>query len=277
MPELKNISAGGWNTRYLETGDPSSPTVILLHDGAYGATGELSWGSVAARLHERYHVLAPDMLGWGGSDKVLFFDRSPYVPRIQQIAAFCAALEVRDAVFIGVSFGGSVLLRALVQADQPFPVSLGIALNATGGPFRRPERLAELGDYAQPSLEAARKITALLVEDVDTVEDHVAARYEASMIPGHWEVMAASTTRNPAAAAPGAPADFLPQLGAVTVPVVYIEGTRDKLLEPGWARTMSAATPGSRAVTAPFAHEPNIDAPDALASLLTEIIEEELP
>ena len=275
MREEKTVRAGGWVTRYLEVGDPSAPTVVLLHDGAYGASGELSWGRVADLLSDRYHVLAPDMLGWGGADKVIFFDRSPYTPRIEQISSFCRALDVRDAVFVGVSFGGSVLLRALVQPDQPFPARLAIALNATGGPFRRPEGLVELSDYAMPSLDAARRITALLVDDIDAVEKHVVERYENSLIPGHWEVMTASAMRNPAAGPPPPPADFLPLLSAVTVPVVFVEGTRDQLLEPGWAATMSKATPGSRALTAAFAHEPNIDAPGELADLLVRIIAEE--
>jgi hypothetical protein len=60
----------------------------------------------------------------------------------------------------------------------------------------------------------------------------------------------------------------------VTVPVVYVEGTNDKLLEPGWSNRMSAATPGSRAITAPFSHEPNIDAPGALTELLVQLFEE---
>ncbi|GAA4550313.1 alpha/beta hydrolase [Pseudonocardia xishanensis] len=272
--ELKQVVAGGWTTSYLEAGDPSAPDVVLLHDGAYGTTAELCWGAVAESLAHSYHVLAPDMLGWGGSDKVAFFDRSPYVSRLAQVTAFCRELDIQSAAFVGVSFGGSVLLRALVESPCPLPVSLAVALNATGGPFRLPGPLQALGDYSEPSEPAAARITALLVDDLGRLDDHIAARYRGSLIPGHWEAMAAASLRNPALPAASPPADFLAQLSAVKVPVVYIEGTKDQLLEPGWSDKMRAATPGSRALAAPFPHEPNIDMPADLTALLLDLLRE---
>ncbi len=55
------------NVRYAELGDPANPPVLLLH----GVPENLqAWYAVAPLLAEKYHVLALDWPGFGGSDEV---------------------------------------------------------------------------------------------------------------------------------------------------------------------------------------------------------------
>ena len=55
----------GLNVRYAELGDPAKPTVLLLH----GVPENLqAWYAVAPLLADKYHVLALDWPGFGGSD-----------------------------------------------------------------------------------------------------------------------------------------------------------------------------------------------------------------
>ncbi len=62
----------GLATHYLEAGhgDP----VILLHGGEFGVSAEIGWEATIPALAERYRVLAPDMLGFGRSAKVIDFN-----------------------------------------------------------------------------------------------------------------------------------------------------------------------------------------------------------
>jgi pimeloyl-ACP methyl ester carboxylesterase len=271
---LKTVTAGGFRTAYLEAGDPDAPTVVLVHDGAFGTTAELCWGPVVQRLAVDFHVLAPELLGWGGTDKVVFLDRSPYAFRVPHVAAWCREVGVGDAAFVGASFGGSLILRALVDADRPWPVSRAVSISGTGGPMRLPEGTAALGDY-DPSPEAAARLTGLLVGDLSGLDEHVQQRYENSLVPGHWEAMKAPGLKNPAVQRQ-APADpFLESLRSVDVPLLLVEGRNDQLLEHGWSKTLADLAPTATAVQHDHGHEPNIDAPDELVDLILPFLKGE--
>lgn len=86
------VDVEGLTTHMYEGGDPARETVIFLHDGTYGSDALLAFGSVAEAMATDYHVVAPDLLGWGGSAKVHHFDRSPYEPRIAHLAPGSAAV-----------------------------------------------------------------------------------------------------------------------------------------------------------------------------------------
>lgn len=270
-PTLRTVRAGSFSTAYVEAGAPAAPTVVLLHDGAYGSTAWLCWEPIIRDLARDHHVIAPDLLGFGGTDKAVFLDRSPYAFRIDHVSDFCRALGITDAVFIGASFGGSLLLRGLAQAPGALPASRGVSVSGTGGPFRLASGIAALAEY-DVTEEGARALTALVVNDVSGLDAHVKARYENSLAPGHWEVANAPRLHNPAASGATRVDTFLDDLASVTVPMLFVAGTADVLLEEGWAEKLSAATPGSTVVVRDFAHEPNIDRPDELLVILREFI-----
>src|ERR1700722_701358 len=99
----------GLSTSYLEAGhgDP----VILLHGGEFGVSAEIGWERTIPALAARYRVLAPDMLGFGKSAKVLDFNDGRGM-RIRHIARFCETLDVDSAHFVGNSMGAINLLVA---------------------------------------------------------------------------------------------------------------------------------------------------------------------
>ena len=65
-PDSKFIKANGINHHYLDWGDPSLQTVIMVH-----ATGLCSavWNPIAIKLSQTKHVMAFDQRGHGDSDK----------------------------------------------------------------------------------------------------------------------------------------------------------------------------------------------------------------
>jgi pimeloyl-ACP methyl ester carboxylesterase len=58
----------GMNVAYTEAGDPSDPNLVLLH-GINAAASSGEWRAVFDRLSEEYHVVAPDLPGFGRSDR----------------------------------------------------------------------------------------------------------------------------------------------------------------------------------------------------------------
>ncbi len=265
----KTIVAGGFGTRYLEGGTQGRPVLVLIHDGGYGTTAENCWSGVMDELAGDFHIFAPELLGWGGTDKVVYLDRSPYAARVPHIAAFAQAVGIESAFYAGASFGGSLTMRATVAPGNPWKMKKAMSISGSGGPYRLPSGIEALADYT-PSIEAATRLTELVVGTTAGLEDHIRDRHEASLIPGHWECMNAPRLKNPSVdRAP--PADpYLDQLRALEIPALLVAGRHDPLLEAGWAQKMAALSDRIASIEVEAGHEPNIDQPALVAGLMRD-------
>lgn len=102
-PQEKNVTIFGAKIRYLEAGDAAKPTVILLH--GLGGNAE-NWALTIPALAANYHVIAPDQIGFGKSDKPLLKYRvGTYADFLDK---FMAELKIEKASLVGNSMGGWV-------------------------------------------------------------------------------------------------------------------------------------------------------------------------
>lgn len=100
-PQEKTVTVFGAKIRYLEAGDASKPKVILLH--GLGAQAE-SWQFNIAALSANYHVIAPDQVGFGKSDKpFLKYRIATYTDFLDK---FMSELKIEKASLVGNSMGG---------------------------------------------------------------------------------------------------------------------------------------------------------------------------
>jgi pimeloyl-ACP methyl ester carboxylesterase len=115
----------GHRISYLVGGDPSLPVLLLVHGLTSSST---TWEPVLPDLSRHAHVIAPDLLGHGGSDK----PRADY-----SLGAFATSL--RDlleqlghdrATVVGHSFGGGV---AMQFAHQHYEHCERLVLVSSGG------------------------------------------------------------------------------------------------------------------------------------------------
>lgn len=267
----RTVDVDGLHTSYLEAGqgDP----VVLLHGGEFGASAELGWERVIDRLAERHRVLAPDMLGFGGSAKVVDFTDGRGM-RIRHIARFCATLGVDRAHFVGNSMGA---INLLVDATAAAPLLPMRSLTAIcgGGEIQRNDHSAALYDYDATREGMVRIVTALFADPAYPADaDYVNRRYASSIAPGAWEALAAARFRRPGAEPPAAPSATR-AYERITVPTLIVEGARDKLLAPGWAAGIAAQIDGARsAVVDDAGHCPQIEQPAAVSRLLTAFLAE---
>ena len=265
----KTIDVDGLTTSYLEAGhgDP----VVLLHGGEFGAGAELGWEHVIGALAEHFRVLAPDMLGFGQSAKVIDFNDGRGM-RIRHIARFCAELGVESAHFVGNSMGAINLLVDLTSETPRLPVR-SLVVICGGGEIQRNEHSAALYDY-DATLDGMRRIVGALFADpaYPSDEAYVQRRYEASIAPGAWESLAAARFRRPGLEAPGTPSAQR-AYERITVPSLIIEGAKDKLLPPGWAAEIAGQIAGAdSAVIADAGHCPQIEQPAALIPVLLDFL-----
>lgn len=265
------VIAGSFRTRYLEAGAGHRDTVVLVHDGAFGADSATAWGAVIGPLAEHYRVLAPDLLGYGGTDKAVYLDRPPYDFRIDHLAAFCRAVGVASAHFVGTSFGGSLVLRAVASVSPRLPARSAVSIAGTGGPWRAPDGAAALTRFDR-TREGMDRIVRLMVDDYPGLAAQVDLRFANTALPGHLEACHAARLRA-LAGLPGlvAPEDPWPsELAGCPVPVLLVRGARDDLLLPDWADRLATAGPHVTVQELDCRHAPNLDQPGVLVETLTD-------
>ena len=100
-PVDREIAVFGQKIHYVEVG--SGPPLILLH-GLGGSTQ--NWALNFGPLSKVFHVIIPDQIGFGTSDKPLINYRiATYVDFLDQ---FCKQLKIERATLVGGSMGGWV-------------------------------------------------------------------------------------------------------------------------------------------------------------------------
>ena len=121
----KEIQLSDHKWHYLESGDPSLPTVILVH--GFGADKD-NWVRMTRGL-EGFHVIAPDLPGHGESsfDGNLFYG---FDVQSRRLAEFIDALQLREFHLVGNSMGGAV--AALYAYRHPQKVKTLSLIDAVG-------------------------------------------------------------------------------------------------------------------------------------------------
>lgn len=267
--QRKSILVDGLATSYLEagTGDP----VILLHGGEFGVNAEIGWEHTIPALAAHFRVLAPDMLGFGESAKVVDFNDGRGM-RIRHVARFCTEMAVESAHFVGNSMGA---INLLVDATSESPLLPARSLVAIcgGGEIQRNQYMEALYDY-DATMAGMRRIVEALFHDpaYPADDDYVRRRYESSTAPGAWEALAAARFRRPGAEPPPTPSSER-AYQRISVPVLVVEGACDKLLPRGWAKQIADQIPDGRwAVVELAGHCPQIEQPTIVNELLLKFL-----
>lgn len=261
----------GIRTHYLEYGE--GPPIVLLHDGSYGSSAELSWFANIEALGQAHRVIAPDWLGFGGTDKLHDFGGGRR-RRLWHMTRFLEVLDPGTAAFCGVSMGATLLLG--IAAGDEFGWPIGAVVSASGGGF------IPLNDARQETLdydctvEGMRRIVGNFVHDQTLLEDErlVQARFEASIQPGAWEAVAAARFKSPLAAPRSefGQADKI-EYERIGVPALLIAGAEDKLREPGYANKLAERIPVAELVTLPeCGHLPPIEHPERFNRVVLEFL-----
>lgn len=274
MLQERHINVGPVRTRFFEGGNPDGTTVVLIHEGGFGGDALNTFGNMVQYLADDYRLVLPEMLGFGGTDKAVFFGENPYEPRLRHLAAFFELIDLKSAHFAGNSFGGGVAMRLSLRPQTAWRMRSVTSICGTGGPYRTAEGMKGAFEYV-PSLEAARALDTWILGDGVDDEEHSRARYESSMRPGQWESMASARLRNPSQPEPTSPPkwDFPEALSAGRVPTMLIAGTQDRMLEAGWEEKMGAHIPNVTIRRMESGHSPNITKPEQTARILREFFE----
>lgn len=256
-PSSRFVVVDGIRTHYWEAGD--GPPVVLLHAGGYGENAWNSWNRNIAALAVAHRVVAPDWLGFGQTDKLRDFARGNQ-RMLDHMVRFFEVMAIDEADVIGLSMGGTFLVKEMASPYQRFPVRRMVLASGGGfSPLNEARRV--LQDY-DGSFEAMRAqlqqvIHAPLWDDDEFVRPY----HEASLEPGQWEFVSAPRLRAPFSPSRG---DFGnvddTEYERVSVPTLLTAGAQDKLREPGYAVAIGERIPRCDVVVYdPCGHCPNVE------------------
>jgi pimeloyl-ACP methyl ester carboxylesterase len=183
-PEVgASVDAGGLKTNYLEAGS-GDQHVVLVHGSGPGVTAYANWRLVMPELAKQFHVVAPDMVGFGYTDRPAGQEYGLQVWADQTLGVM-DALGLDKAHLVGNSFGGSIALR--VAATNPDRVDKLVLMGSMGVPFKITEGLDAVWGYT-PSFENMRKVLDYFAYSREQVNDELAeVRYRSSTQPGFQE------------------------------------------------------------------------------------------
>ncbi len=157
----------GLRVHYQEAGDSEGKPILLVHGFA---SSTLVWSKVFLEMAAAgFHVIAPDLIGYGYSDKPL---RGEYTIEAQErmIVGLMDQLGIGEAVIVGSSYGGAV--AATCALDYPDRVEKLVLVGAVNNNAPLKYSLMRLfgspvvGDLVGPLLIGSRLLLRLRMKRV---------------------------------------------------------------------------------------------------------------
>lgn len=182
MDYSKYIDVNGVSTHYHEAGQGEK--ILLIHGSGPGVTAWANWRLIFPRLAENFHVFAPDVVGFGYTERKENIEynvdtwTNHLIDFIENV--------VQDRVhIIGNSMGGALTLH--IAHKRPDLVKKMVLMGAVGISFPITYGLDKVWGY-EPSLENMKKLMKIFSYNSDFTTDELAKlRYEASIQPGLQE------------------------------------------------------------------------------------------
>jgi len=264
------VEVDGVRVHYQEAGDSSAPTMILIHGFA---TSNLVWSKVFLELAQSFHVIAPDLLGYGYSEKPRHLDYT-IARQAEMVVGFLKQLEIDRALFVGSSYGAAVAVT--IALDHPELVEKLVLVGAVNN--NKPTRYLlmrlfsspVIGDILSPLLVGSRRLLRFRMKRVYDRHSWVLdeRRVDARHLPlatrdAHRAII--RTVRRWDADRVSREAHLLTQ------PTLLLWGDTDREVPLGDGERLQQSIPGARLIVfRACGHLPHEEYPEAFVKLVTE-------
>ncbi|MBS0381033.1 MAG: alpha/beta fold hydrolase [Proteobacteria bacterium] len=140
----QSVQVGDTRWVYVEGGKQGGPPLVLVH--GYGGT-YADWLALAPFLTTNFHVIIPDLPGWGAST------RNPdanydYTAQVRRLRGFIEALQLGKIALAGHSMGGAI--AGMYAAQYPNDVAALVLIDSAGVPFKDNAFVRELKSGKSP-------------------------------------------------------------------------------------------------------------------------------
>jgi haloalkane dehalogenase len=261
---------GGRRVHYVDEG--TGDTILFVHGTP---TWSFDWRHLIRGLSRSHRCIAPDLIGFGLSDRPRDF---PYTPEAHAaaIATFVERLDLRDLTLVVHDFGGPIALP--LALERPGRVRRLVVINSWMWSFvgdRAMEGKARIAGslvgrflYRWANL-SLRVITPSAYADRSKLTPAIHAQYLAPF-RDRWSRGAVLW---PLARALLGSSAYYEQLWSMRdrlrdIPVLIVWGTKDAAFPPHQLDRWKSAVPHARVVALPVGHWPHEEAPaDTLAAV----------
>lgn len=132
---------------YVEAGPPAGPPVLLLH-------GEPTWGFLYRKMlpvlaAHGLRAIAPDLVGFGRSDKPADPQAYTYAAHVAWIRAVVEALDLQEATLFGQDWGGLIGLRVVAEVPDRFARIVAANTGLPDGRHRMSEAWWQFRNFSQ--------------------------------------------------------------------------------------------------------------------------------
>ena len=261
----KSVAVDGRIWPYLEGGDPAKPLLLLVH----GFAGDKdNWSMIAPYLTCDYHVVAPDLPGFGENERNpdLAYDLHAQTARLK---AFADTLGLQRPHVAGNSMGGWIALRYAI--DYPGALASLTLLDNAGvnganeSPLQKQAANEDYNPLVLANLEDADRLVAMVVHKPPYIPSRLkpvlyadALKYRDQLDMIFWVI-----------ATEGRDHPLNDRLGEVKVPTLIIWGRHDQLLDVSCVPVLEAGIAGSVAhIFDHVGHVPMIEDPKATAAVM---------
>lgn len=260
----KTITVDGRIWPYLEGGDPSKPTLVMVH--GFGADKD-NWTFYAPWMTRDYRLIAPDLPGFGENDRdgELPFDVASQAARLK---AFLDALGLERPHLGGNSMGGWIALRfAIDYPDRLRTLTLMNNAGVLGEAESELQKLAADRDYNPlviANLEDADRLIAFIVRKPIYIPPRLKPVIYADALK-HRDLLDRIfwTIADEMEQAP-----LNDELGRVRVPTLILWGRHDRLIDVSCVAVLESGIDNSRThIFEHVAHVPMIEDPKATADV----------
>lgn len=273
------IVLNGLRIHYYSVGETGSP-VILLHGGGVDSAW-LSWKLTMPALAKAHRVLAPEMPGYGKSDRPARFNHTieAYGGIVRD---FMAALGCARASFVGVSMGGALALHIGLKYPERViklaPVaSYGLQRTAPAHflsyLFTRLPVSANLVYAALRSNRAWTQagLARIFADPTRLTGDLVDDAYEEICKPKAGQAFASFQRHE---LLPNRlRTNYMTRLGEIAAPACFIHGDKDGLVPLVCAQEAAARLPGARLhVMRDCGHWPQREQPEVFNTIISEFL-----
>lgn len=132
---------------YLDVGPPNAQPILCLH-------GEPSWSYLYRKMiplfvTAGYRVIAPDLIGFGRSDKLPELEDYTYQSHVDWLTSFIKALNLQNIVLVCQDWGGLLGLRIAAENESRFAQIIAANTFLPTGDQRPPEKFFEWRAFSQ--------------------------------------------------------------------------------------------------------------------------------
>ncbi len=266
----KTIQVGSLNIAYYESAG-TGPGVLLVHGNS--ASGRVFQPQLESALGETYRLVAIDLPGHGASsdasDPAATYNMPGYAAVIVDAAK---QLGLEEAVFVGWSLGGHIVIEAIPQLPKAagfmiygtpplaFPPDMAQAYlpnPAMGAAFQANLSDAEADGFSLACLKpGTTDIPAIFTEDIRRTDGQARTGLAGSIRPGGYldEVIA---------------------VAEMTAPLAVVHGAQEQLVNAAYISGLKMPTlwRGAIQFIPDAGHTPNWEQPEAFNALLEAFIQ----